>query len=526
MALRFGRFELDEACRELRLDGEPWPLQPLVFSLLCYLVRHRDRAIGKDELLDQLWPDTFVTESSLQKAVSLARSALRQGKADDAIRTLPRQGYRFVAEVDDIPDRCAPTPATDSEAWLAQSLQTHIGDGNRPGAVAAAIQLARLALNRMELSTARGFTLRAERVLGEEARTREWGLVHSMHGRIALYAGDHEECLRRAEITMELGRELGDPEIEVLGLIDSGHSALCLGDAALCIAHHDEAAALAMSGGLDPEIAGLVYCSVIWASSNRGDWRRANEWTNAYTRWCEAHPVSYYPGLCRLHRAEVFQQKGDLPAARREIEDATELLDRAAPWAAGEAHRVQGQILLDTGDLAGAEVEFRRALEFGWEPQPGYAWLLFAQGQAQRGLRGLRRAIDSAGWGTAERRNFLRVEEVSLALASGEPAVAQEALACLRSTVDPATASDSLRAELARAEGEMALHEQRFTDAIEHLRSARDGWLSVGSPPNAARARLKLAEAHDARGDEDLAAVERESLRATVLPMGFTLGPH
>lgn len=276
MALRFGRFELDEACRELRLDGEPWPLQPLVFSLLCHLVRHRDRALGKDELLESLWPGTFVTESSLQKAVSLARSALREGGQADAIRTLPRQGYRFVAAVEEITTTDSPpaSPA-DDESRLARSIPDLLAQKDVAGAVDAAVQLARSALNRMELASARGWTLRAERILGDATEGRERGLVHSMHARVALFAGDHEECRRHAERAMELGRALGDPELEALGLIDSGHAALCLGDVAECIAHHDEAAALAMSGALGPEIAGLVYCSVIWASSNRGDWRRA-----------------------------------------------------------------------------------------------------------------------------------------------------------------------------------------------------------------------------------------------------------
>ena len=76
MRWRFGRYELDAGRRELRVDGALAPMQPQVFDVLCYLVAHRDRVVGKTELLDALWPDAVVTDASLQRAVSQARRAL------------------------------------------------------------------------------------------------------------------------------------------------------------------------------------------------------------------------------------------------------------------------------------------------------------------------------------------------------------------------------------------------------------------------------------------------------------------
>src|SRR5678815_5186097 len=55
---RFGPCELDEARRSLSAHGRELKLQPRVFDLLCYLVRHRERVVSKDELLDKLWPGT------------------------------------------------------------------------------------------------------------------------------------------------------------------------------------------------------------------------------------------------------------------------------------------------------------------------------------------------------------------------------------------------------------------------------------------------------------------------------------
>jgi pimeloyl-ACP methyl ester carboxylesterase/DNA-binding winged helix-turn-helix (wHTH) protein len=98
---RFGRYELDTGRRELRVDGALAPLQPQVFDVLCYLVAHRDRVVEKAELLHALWPDAVVTDASLQRAVSLARRALR-GADRELLRTHPRRGYRFVGAVEEL----------------------------------------------------------------------------------------------------------------------------------------------------------------------------------------------------------------------------------------------------------------------------------------------------------------------------------------------------------------------------------------------------------------------------------------
>jgi pimeloyl-ACP methyl ester carboxylesterase/DNA-binding winged helix-turn-helix (wHTH) protein len=98
MIYRFDTFELDLAARQLRRSGQPLPLQPKAFDVLAYLVRHRDRVVPKQELLDELWPGVTVTDASVQRAISLARAAI-----DDrgrTLRTMPRVGYRFVAPVD------------------------------------------------------------------------------------------------------------------------------------------------------------------------------------------------------------------------------------------------------------------------------------------------------------------------------------------------------------------------------------------------------------------------------------------
>lgn len=109
MIYRFDGYEVDVARRELRARGAPRPLQPQAFDVLAYLIRHRDRAVSKRELLDTLWADAEVGEGSLQRAISLARSAIDDGGT--RIRTLPKVGYRFAAAVEEIPGGAPPAPA-------------------------------------------------------------------------------------------------------------------------------------------------------------------------------------------------------------------------------------------------------------------------------------------------------------------------------------------------------------------------------------------------------------------------------
>ncbi len=101
MILRFREFELDLAAPELRRSGAPVALQPKVLELLVHLARHRDRVVGKRELFERVWPGVAVSGASLTTAVNAAREALGDdGRAQRAIRTVPRRGYQFVAPID------------------------------------------------------------------------------------------------------------------------------------------------------------------------------------------------------------------------------------------------------------------------------------------------------------------------------------------------------------------------------------------------------------------------------------------
>src|SRR5687767_13413775 len=75
-------------------------MQPQVFDVLEYLIRHRDRVVSKDDLLAAVWNGRIISDSGLTSRISAARTAIGDsGEAQRLIRTLPRKGIRFVGEV-------------------------------------------------------------------------------------------------------------------------------------------------------------------------------------------------------------------------------------------------------------------------------------------------------------------------------------------------------------------------------------------------------------------------------------------
>ena len=100
MIYAFGPWELDTRVYELRHRGDVRAVEPQVFDVLVYLAANRDRVISKEELLEKLWADRFVSETTLTSRLKAARKAVGDdGKSQNVIRTLHGRGYRFVADV-------------------------------------------------------------------------------------------------------------------------------------------------------------------------------------------------------------------------------------------------------------------------------------------------------------------------------------------------------------------------------------------------------------------------------------------
>ncbi|MCI0662077.1 MAG: winged helix-turn-helix domain-containing protein [Acidobacteria bacterium] len=100
----FDGFRLDITEKVLWKGGEVVPLTPKAFDTLVILVEKSGHLVEKEELISQLWPDSFVEENSLSQNVYLIRKALREeSQGIRYIETVPRRGYRFIATVKEIP---------------------------------------------------------------------------------------------------------------------------------------------------------------------------------------------------------------------------------------------------------------------------------------------------------------------------------------------------------------------------------------------------------------------------------------
>jgi len=112
----FDRFQLDTETYELREAGESLPIQRKVFDVLCYLVEHRNRVVGKDELLAAVWPKEFVVDSAVHRVISHLRRALHQDGRNAPIETVHGRGYRFRADVSCVvPESGAETEPVEAE---------------------------------------------------------------------------------------------------------------------------------------------------------------------------------------------------------------------------------------------------------------------------------------------------------------------------------------------------------------------------------------------------------------------------
>jgi len=129
---RFGDFSLCPATREFRHGGAVLPVPARVFDCLAYLIEHRDRAVGRDELGAAVWGRTDVSEPQLTQAILRARRLLGEGSGQPScIRTIPKFGYRWACEVtvepagSDAPASIPAEPAVGEAAGAAPVTVTH-----------------------------------------------------------------------------------------------------------------------------------------------------------------------------------------------------------------------------------------------------------------------------------------------------------------------------------------------------------------------------------------------------------------
>lgn len=102
----FSGFRLEGTQRRLLYHGQPVPLTGKVLDLLLFLVEMRGQLVVKEELMKEIWPDAIVEENNITVSMSILRKTLGEDRSSPRfIETIPRQGYRFIAEVTEVPSQ-------------------------------------------------------------------------------------------------------------------------------------------------------------------------------------------------------------------------------------------------------------------------------------------------------------------------------------------------------------------------------------------------------------------------------------
>lgn len=407
------------------------------------------------------------------------------------------------------------------EAW-EQAHDRYRRDGQARRAAMSAMFIAAHSMTRGDAAAGSGWMSRVHRLLSDEPEGPEHGypIYFEIFG--AMSAGDHDGAVAAAQRMQELGRRFDDPNLVAVSLLGEGRARIKLAQVSDGLPLLDESMLAALSGDLHPVWAGAIYCHLMDACRELGDLRRASEWTEAATRWCERLPDgALYRGICRVHRAQVLQAHGAWDQAEHEATRACADVVRLTPGTVAEGHYEIGEIRRLRGDLSGAEEAFRQAHELGRDPQPGLALVRLAQGRVDVAARAIHVAIEARP-GDPLGRAQLRAAQIEVALAAGDDAIAQLATEELEMTAS-AYQSPGIEAAARQARGAVQLRSGETTEAVTTLRSACRIWQDLDAKHSAARTRVLLAETYRALGDEDAAQLELDAAGAVFARLGAAL---
>ena len=336
-----------------------------------------------------------------------------------------------------------------------------------------------------------------------------------------VFGGDAASARPTFDEILSMGERFGDTDLMTFGRLGLGQSLLRLGDFTAGIASLDDAMLSVIAGDVSPLVAGIVYCAVIESCHALLDIRRAREWTEALSRWCDAQPdLVPFRGQCLIHRAEIMKAGGAWADALGEVRRACDRLLEPPPQpAAADALYQKAELHRLRGEFAEAEEAYRATSRWGREPQPGLAQLRLAQGQPDVAESAIRRVVAENHDPIA--RASLLVAFIDIMLAVDDVAAARSAsseLAAIASRVG----APFLLALSQYSAGAVALADGDAHSAIAALRGAWTQWYELDAPYEAARARVLIALACRDLGDDDTATMELDMAHQAFVHLGAT----
>ena len=444
------------------------------------------------------WQDAYASLSEADRTVPLA--------AED-LELLATSAYMLGRE-----DDCVQI--------LGRAVQRYSDDGVLLRAARCAFWIGMQLALRGEMGPATGWLGRAQRLVDRGDREcAEQGYMLLPVAFEHEVAGDFEGAATTAGAAAELGERFGDADLFALAVHVQGGTLVKCGRVGEGLALLDEAMVAAIAGELSPIVTGTVYCGVILACEEIYELRRAQEWTAVLARWCEQQPdLVAFTGRCLVHRAQLMQLHGDWRDALEEAHRAGERFELSMnEAAAAKACYLRGEVHRLRGEFAEAEESYREASQLGLEPQPGWALLRLAQGNADAAAAAIRRAIGE----TTDRlkRAGLLPAYAEILIAVGDLDDARLACAEL-GEIAAECESAMLEAIHGHARGAVELAAGDASNALVSLRRAAQAWKELEAPYEAARARVLVGQACRELGDEDAFSLELEAARGVFEQLG------
>ena len=397
--------------------------------------------------------------------------------------------------------------AGDELALKERAFKAYDTEGDQERAAFLAVDLARTYGYAGKPSIASAWARRAERFVGADGDTYVHGYLALVRSEAAGAAGDIETALTQAERAVAIGTRAANADLTAYAQTNLGALKIASGETTDGFALMEEASIAAVNGELSPFTTGVTACRMIGACRDMTDYRRASEWIEATERYCDRQSLSGFPGVCRIHRAEVAAVGGAWERAEAELEQATGELGayNAVPPQADGFYAI-GDIRRLRGDFVGAESALREAHARGRSPQPALALVRLAEGKIKAASAAINGAVAEETWDRWARARLLPAQ-VEIAIAAGEVARARTAIDELQ-TIVKGYPSPALEAGRQVALGRVLVAEGDPAAAVHELRAGIRGWREVGAPYEVARARAVLARALRALDDEDDADLE------------------
>jgi class 3 adenylate cyclase len=372
-----------------------------------------------------------------------------------------------------------------------------------------------------------GWLAHVERLLADGPESPLHARLAVFHAVFAIMENDLGKAVDLGQRAIEIARRTGNTDWLAMATSFVGLAEVFAGHLERGLSLIDEAAVAASSGRLDIRVASDIWCNTISACYSVGDLKRAARWAEDGERWMRRQSLGGYPGVCRVHRAEIKMLHGEWSEAEREARLGCEELERYRLLdSVGWAHYQVGVVRLRRGDLEAAAEAFDRAYEYGHDAQPGLAELQLARGEVAEARRSIDRALSirasSDGIQDRTARARLLPAQVAIALASGDLETARQAVNELEGIAADFT-QPLVQAGALTARGELLLGQDKASEASPVLGQSWRLWQSTELPYESARARLLYAEAIAAEGDQTTARRDLQAVRVVFERLGATL---